>query len=404
MTTPDRFHDAVPMSEIKGTDKPEVIEELQSSRPVCPVSLDDGEGAWLVTGYEEVRTVLTDPRFRRDPNITGNRSTAQPVRHHTTPQMRSLEMNGHPHAQLRGIVSKSFSRRAVEESKPTIHRFVGQALDELEAAGPPADLTQFARAFPVAVISDIIGISLDDSVRTELRHWTEASLSMGKYADEDVQTARVKLFEVFKEELDRKAANLRGDLLSTLVRAFQDGTLSELEMIRLAITVFVAGHETTVNAVGLGMARLFEHSAQLEDLKSDPDLIDRTVEELLRFQFHPTVGVDRRRFAAAPVALSACEIQSGDTVIVSINAANQDPTVFERPHEVDIHRMQNPHLSFGDGEHYCLGAALARAELRIALTELNRRFPTLRPAAELTTVRRRRGLLVGGVESLPVTW
>nr|BAF98633.1 putative P450 [Streptomyces argenteolus] len=396
----------IPIVDVAGTDKPEEVAELQAKRPVCPVTMADGTDAWLVTGYEEVRKVLTDPRFQRDPNITGNAATKTPVPEHTGPQMRSLDMDGQGHTEIRSLVSSAFSGRAVRRFEPRIQEIADSLLDDFERQGSPADLaSEFARPFPVAVICDILGISVSADEHKEIRRWIEASMSLGKYSPEEMQQARIELFGYFQRVVAEKREAPADDLLTALITAcYDDRKLSELEMLRLAITVFVAGHETTVNAINLGVWRLLQHPDQFAMLRDDPDLVTPAVEELLRFQFHPTVGIDRRRFAAEDVTLGENTICAGDVVIASVNAANQDRHFFSRPDRFDITRTPNPHLSFGDGPHYCLGAALARAELIIAVRSLSVRFPGLRLAEAVEAVRRRKGLLVAGLERLPVAW
>jgi cytochrome P450 len=209
------------------------------------------------------------------------------------------------------------------------------------------------------------------------------------------------LLRYIKKQVKSRRAEPKDDLLSALVLAEEAGeTLSEDELLAMVSLLLIAGHETTVNLIGNGTLALLEHPDQMEKLRGDPALVKPAIEELLRYDSPLETATER--FAREDVSIAGVTIPRGEMVFAVIASANRDPAQFERPDTLDLAREPNRHLSFGQGVHYCLGAPLARLEGQIAINTLLSRSPDLRLAVPSETLRWRRGLVLRGLEALPV--
>jgi nocardicin N-oxygenase len=297
-------------------------------------------------------------------------------------------MDGPAHREMRALVAHAFSRRAVERMRPAVTEVCSGLLTELVAAGPPADLVgQFATPMSLAVIGEVLGLSVTAEEHEAIRVWTRSKLSQAVTDQDAVRTSGLHLFHYFQAQIAAQRERPSGGLTAQLVAACDEQQLTEMELLQLLMMLFAAGHETTVEAVTRAVLQLLRGPAQLDRLRQRPELLEIAVEELLRRQFGPTVGVDRGRVAAEDVTLGSVAIRQGEAVMVSLDAANHDARVFPDPKRLDLGRQPNPHLSFGDGPHFCLGAALARLELEVALRSLIWGLPALAevdppPAAE----------------------
>ena len=365
---------------------PPELDGLRRSAPVSRVRLPDGRVAWLVTRHEHVSTVLAGGQFTRD--TTGPGPGA----------MRTVNMDGAPHQELRGVVSRAFTVRQIENLRPRVRELTDRLLDRMAAAGPPADLVRhLAAPLPGIVICEMLGFPAGDHDR--LAAWCDRITAV--HAGGLDQAAWRELGGYVEGAL-RRPRRPDGDLLATLAEAENDGRITRPELISLAIVILAGGLETTRTAISAGVLRLLEHPAQLARLRADPHLIGAAVEEMIRFQ--PVVDLNRLQVATADVWLGDQLVRTGDLVQVSVNAANRDEDVFPGGAEFDIGRRPNPHLAFGHGAHRCLGAALARVELGTVLAALLRRFPALDLAVPAENLRWRGGHVAVGLEELPVTW
>ncbi|MEU8268154.1 cytochrome P450 [Sphaerisporangium sp. NPDC049002] len=392
------------IEELMGPQAPAHMRRLREEQPVCPVKLPNGDEALLVTRYDDVAAVLSDPRFNRTFNPRG---TARAGDRATPPAdlgqiTRTLGMDGPPHRTLRAVVSRAFTPRRVESLRPAIQKHTDTLIDDLRRHGSPADLVSVvASPLPIRVICELLGVPHEDSEK--FRGWSDRTLSVTSYPREEVVTAWHDLFAYFGEQVARKREHPGDDLLSDMVAASdKEERLTELELVYLATGLLIGGHESTINAISLGMWRLLEHPAEVARIHADPSLIVTAVEELLRFQ---TLGdIDRQRFTQEDLELGGTPIQAGQMVMAGVLSANRDERYFTDPDRLDVARHPNPHLSFGLGPHFCLGAALARVELQIVLGTLLREFPGMRLAVPTGQVRRKTGLMVSGLEELPVAW
>ncbi|WP_020672215.1 cytochrome P450 [Amycolatopsis nigrescens] len=373
---------------------------LREHEPLSRIRLPYGGDAWLATRHEDVRLVLSDPRFSRaallgrDVPRTSPRLLKDPTLH---------TMDAPEHNRLRRLVSTAFTPRRLDQLAGESQRVTDELLDRIEAQGPPADLVAgLALPLPVTIICHMLGVPVAD--RDRFTGWIDVALATTAFAPEEIIAAFARLKDYLAELVDLRRAQPADDLLSALVQARDvEGRLSEDELVVLGVTLLYAGLETTSNHIGNFVYNLLTHPAQLAALRADPGLLDTAIEELLRFT--PVVtSAGFTRIATEDVELGGMVVRAGDAVLVQLDAANRDERVFDRPDELDLTRKPNPHLAFGYGPHFCVAAQLAKAELRIAIGTLLRRLPGLRLAAPPGDLSWRHGRMVRGLVGLPVTW
>ncbi|MEU4741463.1 cytochrome P450 [Actinosynnema sp. NPDC023658] len=373
--------------------------ELQRDEPVARVRLPYGGEGWLATRYEDVKTVLADPRFSRAAVMEPGADVPR-----TLPTMPTetniLSMDPPDHTRLRKLVAKAFTARRTEQLRERAQEIVDGLLDKMEAQGPPADLVEsLAMPLPITIICDMLGVPFED--RGDFRAWSEAAVAITAFTHDEIMAAQQSLRGYISGLVARKRAEPTDDMLSVLVAARDnDDRLSEEELVSFGVTLLVAGHETTANQIGNFVFQLLRMPDRLGELRADPSLVPAAIEELLRFTaLGGSAGFPR--IAVEEVVLSGVTIKPGEAVFVNNVTANRDPSVFENPHELDFHREHNPHIMFGHGVHHCIGAPLARMELQVAIGTLIKRFPGLEQAGE---VRFKKGRLIRGPQSLPVRW
>jgi nocardicin N-oxygenase len=345
--------------------------------------------------------VLGDPRFSRAATVRPGapRLTAVPFE-----QNGLFTMDPPEHTRLRALAAAAFTPRRVRDLTPRIAEITGELLDTLAKGPGPADLANtFAVELPTAVICELLGVPFED--RDRFRVWSDAILSLTSFTPEQMAGHRAALAGYLAALIRAKREKPGDDLLSALVRARDEhGALSEQELVLLAATLLVAGHETTVGLIGTAVFTLLRAPGGLAALPTDPAGLDAAVEELLRV--NPIGDGGPLRVTLEEVELAGTVIPANSAVIAAICSASRDETAYRGP-DPDAYVPGRPgpaHLAFGHGPHYCLGAPLARAELRVALSELARRFPGMRLAVEPGEVRMRTGLIVNRLEELPVTW
>jgi cytochrome P450 len=281
------------------------------------------------------------------------------------------------HTRLRGLVSKAFTPRVVERLRPRIQEIVDELLEEVD--GPFELVHTLAYPLPVIVIAELLGVPPAD--RAQFKRWSDDIVATlgGPFQDPAViaagTAAAIGLAEYFQGVIAERRREPKEDLLSGLIAAEEQGqVLSEEELLATCILLLVAGNETTTNLLGNGMKALFDYPDQLALLKSQPELIESAVEELLRYD-GPVQGTGR--VAIEDKQVGDVTVKEGQVAFTVLGAANHDPEAFENPDVLDITRSDNRQVAFGHGIHYCLGAPLARAEAQIAINALLRRWPDL---------------------------
>ncbi|MDA3647653.1 cytochrome P450 [Saccharopolyspora indica] len=372
---------------------------FRREQPVAKVKLAFGGEAWLVTRYADVKAVLNDSRFSRAATVEAKTWISQ-----SGPEGASLVIMDPPeHTRIRTLVAKAFTARRIEALRPRIQQITDEMLDGMERAGQPADLiAHLSLPLPVAVICELLGVPFDD--HQKLRTWSETIMSSTAFSAEETGAAYGQLAGYLAGLIAQRRERPTEDLLGALVVARDEqDKLSEQEMISVALTILVAGHDTTASHIGNSTYALLRRPDQWALLRDDPALLERGVEELLRYL---ALGVSSGlpRVATEDIELGGVLIKAGDSVIPSITAANLDEDVFDAPDRIDLTREHNPHIAFGHGIHHCLGAQLARVELQVALSTLARRFPDLRLAVPEEELSWKTGLLMRGFRELPVTW
>ncbi|WP_024806401.1 cytochrome P450 [Nocardia sp. BMG51109] len=374
---------------------------LQHEEPVSRVRLRHGGEGWLVTRYTDVRQVLADQRFSRAATV-GREDVAR-VRPQPSPPDAILSMDPPEHTRLRRLVAKAFTANRVQHLLPRLWKIVGEQLDEIEKSGPPADLVAaVALPLPVVVICEMLGVPPEDQHR--FRDFSDSQMSTTAYTMDQIAAAHAELRNYLTELAARRRAHPTDDLMGALVAARDDDDrLSEAELVNLGIGLLVAGHDTTANQIANFTYLLLERPERWESLAAQPDSLPAAIEELLRYT-QLSAGAIGPRVALEDVALGGVTIRAGDAVLVHPYVANRDETAFDDPDTLDLTRGHNAHLAFGHGAHHCLGAQLARLELRVAIGALLHRFPRLRLAIPADEVRWKSGLALRGPEALPVRW
>lgn len=400
MTATGQETPAYPFGPARGLDLEPDFARLRKEEPLARVRLPYGGEAWLATRHEDIRTVLADQRFSRAETRGKDVPRSGPLIQYD-PSI--LSMDPPEHTRLRTLATKAFTVRTVQTLRPRVQEIIDGLLDDMIEAGSPADLTQsLAWPLPIVVICELLGIPVED--RDRFRGWTDLMLAIGDTDAAVVSEARDNLNDYLRELIAKRRVEPTEDLLGQLVRAKdQDDRLSETELVTFGVTLLIAGHETTANQTGNFVYLLLKDRELWQSLVDDPDLVPAAVEELMRF-VPLGAGAGFARIAKEDVELGGQLVRKGEAVMVAIGSANRDETVFDHPEEIDFHRETNPHIGFGHGVHHCLGAPLARLELRMAVGTLVRRLPGLRLAVPADEVAWRADRLVRGARSLPVAW
>jgi cytochrome P450 len=374
--------------------------ELRRTCPVSRVRLPSGDEAVLLSRYRDVKNLLADPRFTR---TLAAADAARLSADGTVFGRGDSEITGPFHGEWRRLVGRAFTAKRVAELRPRIEAMAGHLIDEMVRQGPPADLcAKVAFPLPVWAICGLLGVP--DADRDRFRYWSDTMLSLTRYSRAEIEAAEAEFTAYMSALIAAKRAAPGDDLISdllALVGSLESG-LTERMLLLTAQGLLVAGHETTTNMIGKMVAMLLADRTRWETLLADPSLVRTAVEESLRFDANPGFGLPR--YLGEPVELGGVTLPAGTTVICNMGAANRDEEEFDRADEMVLDRSPNAHITFGVGPYACLGQALARAELRSVLRELLRRVPTLELAVPVEELAYRQGLLVGGLERLPVRW
>lgn len=368
---------------------------LHAGGPVQRVTGGSGD-SYLVTGYDEARRALADPRLSKDTGaFFAGRSSGRDL--HPAISRSMLATDPPEHARLRKLVTKAFTTKAVDRLRPCIQQITDVLLDQWAAGADIDAVASLAVPLPVTVISELLGVPEAD--RPDLRRW-----SADLFAAEQPATIDAASHAVAGCMTDLIAAKRRrpGDsLLDDLIGARDgDDRLSEKELVSLAALLLVAGHETTADLLGNALLALLLHPDELSRLRGNPAEIPDMVDELLRFD--SPVSNATFRYTTEDVALGGVDIPAGVPVLIALGAANRDPKRFASPDSLDPRRGASGHLGFGHGIHRCVGAPLARTEAEIALRTILARFPAIRLAVPPGGLNWRRTRLVRGLVSLPV--
>jgi len=377
------------------------LAQLRAEAPLSEVRAGRRK-VWLVTRYEDAVALFKDDRFVKDRSkVPGKGLPWMPA--FVKPLSRNmLDLDDPDHRRLRALVSQAFTPRLVEAMRERTLRLTHGLLDEAAARGGMDLIADYAMPIPTTIIAEMLGVPAAD--RHKFHRWTGAIVAadVSPAAMLRALPAIIAFLRYLRRLIADKRAAPSEDLLSALVMAADEtgDRLNEDELVAMAFLLLVAGHETTVNLIGNGALALMQHPDQFELLAANPGLRKSAVEEFLRFD-GPLVS-STERFTTADTEFGGTIVPAGATVYAALASANRDEDAFEHPDRLDLGRSPNRHLAFGDGMHFCAGAALARMEAQIAIGELITRFPAIRFAAGEDLVWKG-GIVLRGLKSLPVT-
>ncbi|MGW1199864.1 cytochrome P450 family protein [Streptomyces sp. NPDC002536] len=372
---------------------------LRAAAPVHRIALPDGSPVWLVLREADVRAWITDPRL----SVNKARSGVGYKGFSLPPALDANLLNIDPedHMRLRRLVSKGFTPRRVEDLGGLVQAAADRLADGLAAdmaAHGSADLvTAFSNPLPLVVIGDLLGVPEAD--RRPFSAWIGTMLAPEHPGQVVEAVGRVHRF--LQELVAARRAAPGDDLLSALIAARDEGDrLSEDELVSLAFLILMAGSENAQHLISGGLLTLLQHPEQLAALRAEPELLPGAVEELLRYANPNQLAI--RRFPVEPVEIGGVAVPPGDTVMLCLASAHRDPDRYPEPDRFDIHRADKAHLALGQGIHYCLGAPLARMEIRIALETLLDRFPDLGLAVPAGELQWRTSFRSRALRALPV--
>ncbi|GAA0375063.1 cytochrome P450 [Streptomyces blastmyceticus] len=385
-----------------------LYERMRAAGPIHRVSFPSGVTAWLVTGHAAAQRTLADPRLGKNHALGNDRwrenASIMPEPQHSQLQVHLLHQDAPKHTAMRRLITDAFAPRRVEELRPRFQEMADALVDAMPADAGSVDLVRcFAARFPFQVLAEVIGLPphLADRFR---RDWGKVVAPVGP-TDPGRPAYETRLHElqgyIAEVVADRRAAPGDG-LLSRLVTARDAGELTQEELDSMIFQLLVAGQEPVTNQITTAVVALLRQPEALERLRAEPALLPAAVEELLRLD--SAFELTTWRFLAEDADLHGTRVPAGDSVIVSLCAANRDPERFPDPDTLDLDRAQGSHMAFGHGSHFCPGATLARIELQVALGTLTARLPGLRlavPDEELPWIP---AVLGRGVGELPVAF
>ncbi|HLZ68970.1 MAG TPA: cytochrome P450 [Dehalococcoidia bacterium] len=358
---------------------------------------------WMITRYADIVSISRQPTVFL--SSLGIHAGARPDIPDPSANTMMITTDPPRHVRLRRLVNKGFTPRAIGELESHVRRIVTRILDGVQGKGACDFVTEVSSILPLAVICDMMGVPEPDWPK--MFEWTNMTLGSedpeyqpeGADSQETSLQARMSMFQYFADMAAQRHAERKDDLLGTLVEGDIDGEkLTDEEILYFCFLLIVAGNETTRNATTGGLLALFDHPNQRERLQKDLSLLPTAIEEILRWTSPVT---HMSRVAAQDAEVGGQLIRSGEKLTMWYPSANRDEAVFPNPNTFDITRSPNEHIAFGIGEHFCLGASLARLELRVMFEELLQRLPEIQPAGP---PERLRSNFIGGIKHLPVRW
>ena len=380
--------------------------QLRAEAPVFPVVALRGQRAWLVTRYDDVLAALKDERLAKDRH---NAMTPEQLK--KAPKMPSffkpferglLSLDDPDHARLRVLVHKAFTPRRIEQMREQIQEVANELLNAAVPKGGMDLIADFALPLPLTMIARMLGIPTKDNEK--FRRWTKTLLSAASNPNPLVLVPSMMSFmRYMRKQIQERQSHPQDDLITALSQAKEGSdVMTEDEILSMIFLLLSAGHETTVNLIGSGMLALLEQPEQLTKLRNEPLLSKTAIEELLRFVCPAEMATER--YAREDITIAGTTIPRGELVLAVIASANRDEHYFAAPDALDITRTNNKHLAFGQGVHYCLGAPLARLEGQIAIEVLTQRLPNLHLSVAPDQLSWRGGLILRGLEALPVSF
>jgi cholest-4-en-3-one 26-monooxygenase len=370
------------------------LDHYRWMREQAPVYWDPEGGIWGVSRHEDVQQVS------RRPEIYCSGKSSRPERDSWIPSM--INLDDPEHKRRRNLVNRGFTKRRVDDHEPKIRRIVNDLIDRVAPRGQCDFVREVAAPLPMVVIGDMLGVEPED--RDQLLQWSEDLLLAVGVDDpalrERQMLAGLAYFDYARRVIGKRKANPTDDLMSVLCHAEIDGEkLGDEEILQDSLLILVGGDETTRHVISEGTEALIRHPDQRQKLLDVPSKIPTAVEEMLRW-VSPIKNMNRT--LTRDVELRGQKLREGDRVLLLYQAANRDERVFEAADRFRVERQPNEHVAFGGfGTHFCLGASLARLELRVMFEELLRRLPDLELASDAPLPLRASNFIVG-VEEMPV--
>ncbi|MBA2682285.1 MAG: cytochrome P450 [Ktedonobacteraceae bacterium] len=369
-------------------------------RETQPVYYDPDWGGWHVFRYADVARVLTDySTFSSDES----RYMSAEYRDSSPISSSILRMDPPRHRQLRSLVSQAFTPRMVSQLEPRIKEITNGLLDQVAAKGEMDAIRDLAYPLPVTVIAELLGIPSE--LREDFKRWSDALVSGEAGTTEEERQALFQeiqgMFGYFSQVLNERRAHPQNDLVSALLTTEVDGEhLSDLELLGFCGLLLVAGNETTTNLIGNLILCLDENPGVVERLRANRALVPNAIEEALRY-YAPVKTMTR--FTTTATTIGDQRIEAGQFILPWFSAANRDEAEFPHADRFDIERESNRHLGFGRGIHFCLGAPLARLEVKIALNAMLDRLPGAWSVSDVP-LEPIKSFIVFGTKNLPLTW
>lgn len=391
---------SMPTARTDPVDPPDELKALRTAQPMCRLAYPDGHIGWLVTGHALARAVLADTRLGspwQGRRLPVRWPAAEAVFSQPAPQGFFLLSDPPEHTRYRRLLTGQFTVRRMNQLRPRIEQIVDEQVEVMRQAGSSTDLVEaFALPVPSRTLCELLGVPYAD--HAQFQRINESLVDMGTSSAEALASWQ-QVNDYLRDLIRYKWAHPCNDLLGGLAASRE---LSEDELVAVAVQLLLAGFDTTANMLALGTFALLRNPAQVALLNADPSLINNAVEELLRY-------ISVLQFTILRTALVDLEIEGhlvkqGETITISLPAANRDPDRFHDPDRLDIAGNAKGHLGFGHGIHQCIGQQLARLEMRIGFAALFRHFPNLRLAVSPDEVLLREDVASYGVHRLPVAW
>jgi cytochrome P450 len=380
-----------------------------------PIHWSPENGYWIITRYADIVSQVQNDRLSSNRIAAHASRMPRETKEHFRPFFTAvgswmLMIDPPDHTRLRGLVNKAFTPGVLEGMRSLVQELVDEMLASVAGQGRMDIMTDFANPLPATVIAELLGVPGAD--QQQFKAWSD-DIAMGLGGIDSARTKEelfalydfaqksfLSLASYFRARVAELRAKPSGNLLSALIQAEERGDrLTEDELFANCVLLMIAGHETTTNLIGNGILALLRHPEQKEKLRRDPVIIVSAVEELLRYD-SPIQKMGR--IALADLQIDGKQIARGDLVCLSFAAGNRDPEQFAAPAQLDVLRKPNRHLAFGQGLHYCVGAALARLEAQIAINTILKRLPKL--SLETEDLEWNRNLTLRGLKSLPVNF
>lgn len=372
---------------------------LQRDQPVARVRTPAGDVGWLVTRYDDVKSLLADRRLGR-----GHPDPERAARYSRSLLEGGPLGDGDPaaedaqYARTRVLLAPAFSPRRMKAAHSGVRDLVEDLFGQMTAQTPPVDFHRVVTfTLPVMVVCGLLGVPAGD--REQFRAWFAAATAL--YDASRAAEGYTALVEYTGRLIEVKRAQPGEDVISDLLAAVDEGEAGAY-LPQLVAGLLYAGHETTVERLDYGTLHLLAHPDQLDALRRDPALLPGAVEEVLRVA--APGRPPRIAYARTDLEVRGVQVRAGDLVMLAIQAANHDPAVFPDPARFDVTRKPNPHLSFGYGGHFCLGASMARTEMELVFSAIVKRQPSLCLAVPLEEMLQHENTATGGLNALPVTW